>query len=535
MVTGAGAAAPADAAGDYDFVVVGSGFGGSVAALRLAEKGYRVCVVEKGRRFQAQDFPATNWDLRRYLWSPRLGLRGPQALTLLRDVLLLHGVGFGGGSLIYTGVLVEPPAAFFDAPAWRDLADWRTELAPHFEVARRTIGVSISPHRTPPDRLLEDLVRARGDGAIAHDVPMGILLGEPGQEGREVPDPYHGGRGPARRTCVLCGGCMVGCRFDAKNTLDRNYLYLAERLGVAVRTETEVSRIEVLGGDPEGGAGYRIATTRGPLTARGVVLAAGAIGTQSLLLRCRDEGALPRLSDRLGTGVRINNEDILGVTTRQPDADNSHAPGAGARIELPGQTTALAVRFPAGSSFFGLLMFPSTGAAGAWRALGRFLGWMVRRPLATLALLAKRRWAERSIGLIGMQRAEGELRIRRGRGLLTLFRRGPVSEKVPGRPIPRGLPELRDLARRLADSTDGVPQHLIPSAFGVTTTAHLFGGCVIGRGPDDGVVDADQRVFGYRNLYICDGSVIPANPGTAPSLTIAAMAERCMAKIPAPR
>jgi cholesterol oxidase len=517
---------------DFDFVVIGSGFGGSVAALRLREKGYRVCVVERGRRFAAADFARTNWNLRRYLWMPRLGLRGPQQLSLLRHVLLFRGAGLGGGSLVYSGVLVEPPPAFFEAPAWRDLCDWRAELAPHFETVRRTIGVTASPHRTAPDVELEALARARGGDGAVRDVPIGVLLGAPGEEGREVPDPYLGGRGPARRTCTLCGGCMVGCRFDAKNTLDRNYLYLAEQLGTEIRTETEVRRVEAMAADPAGAAGYRIVTARGAIRARGVVFAAGALGTQELLLRCREEGALPRLSARVGAEVRVNNEDILFVTTRRPDADSTRAPCASARVQLPNDTNALAVRFSKGSSMMGMLGWPATGAGGAAGALGRFARWLLTRPLATLALLFKRRWAERTIGLIGMQRAEGALRIRRGRGLFTLFRRGLVSEAVADRPVPHQLPEVRALARQLAAATDGVPQHLLTSALGITATAHLFGGCVIGRGPDDGVVDADQRVFGYQNLYVCDGSVIPANPGTAPSLTIAAMAERCMTKIP---
>jgi cholesterol oxidase len=517
---------------EFDYVVIGSGFGGSVAALRLCEKGYRVCLVEQGRRFRPGDFAETNWDLRRYLWLPALGLRGPQALSLLRHALFLHGVGLGGGSLVYTGVLVEPPSAFFEAPAWRDLCDWRTELAPHFETVRRTIGVSVTPHRTELDVRVEALARERG--GASHDIPMGILLGEPGedpsQRGREVADPYFGGRGPARRTCRLCGGCMVGCRFDAKNTLDRNYLFLAESLGAEIRTETKVTLVAPI----DAGAGYRITTSRGPLTARGVVFAAGALGTQALLLRCREQGALPRLSERVGAEVRINNEDISFVTTRRPEADNTHAPGAGARVQLRADTTALGVRFSAGSSFFSLLALPSTGARHWWGALARVLGWLVTRPGATLGLLFKRRWAERTIGLIGMQRAEGVLRIRRGRGLFTLFRRGLVSETVAERPAPpRSLSEVRALARAVADGADGVHQVLVTSALGINTTAHLFGGCVIGRGPEDGVVDADQRVFGYPGLYVCDGSVIPANPGTAPSLTIAAMAERCMSKIPA--
>jgi cholesterol oxidase len=520
----------ADAPLDFDWVVIGSGFGGSVAALRLAEKGYRVCVVEKGRRFRARDFAETSWDLPRYLWLPSLGLRGPQALSLLRHFLFLHGVGLGGGSLVYTGVLVEPPAAFFEAPAWRDLADWAAELAPFFEVARRTIGVSVTPHRTAPDVRLEELVRARG-GEV-RDVPMGITLGAPGEEGREVGDPYHGGRGPACRNCVLCAGCMVGCRYEAKNTLDRSYLHLAEGLGAELRTETEVTRVEPMAGAADGGAGYRVSTSRGEVTARGIVLAAGTMGTQALLQRCRDEGALPGLSGRLGAEVRVNNEDIVFVTARKDDGD-ARTPAASARVGLDADTSALAVRFPGGSSFMSLLMLPATGAASVWGALGRLATWLLTRPLATLALLFKRRWAERTLGLIGMQRSEGTLTLRRGRGLLTLFRRGLVSGPSAERPVPRTLPEVRAVARDLAASIDGAPQHLVTSAFGITTTAHLFGGCVIGHGPHDGVVDADQRVFGYQRFYVCDGSVIPTNPGTAPSLTIAAMAERCMSKIPA--
>jgi cholesterol oxidase len=517
---------------DFDYVVVGSGFGGSVAALRLREKGYRVCVVEQGRRFQPGDFPETNWDLRRYLWWPRFGMRGPQGLTLLRHVLFLHGVGLGGGSLVYSGILAEPPAGFFQAPVWRDLCDWPTELAPHFETARQMIGVSSSPYRAELDVRIEALARQRGGDAACREVSIGVLLGAPGEEGREVPDPYLGGRGPARRTCTLCGGCMVGCRFDAKNTLDRNYLYLAERLGTEIRTETKVTLVEAIGAD-DGGTGYRVTTTKGPITARGVVLAAGALGTQSLLLRCREQGALPRLSDRLGADVRVNNEDIVFVTTRRDRPDHTRAPSASSRVQLGAGTTAVGVRFPEGSSFFSLLAYPSTGADRWWGGLARFAIWLITRPLATLGLLFKRRWAQRTITLIGMQQGEGALTIRRGRGLFTMFRRGLISQAVAARPVPRGLPEVRSLAAGVAAGVDGVPQHLLPSALGITTTAHLFGGCVIGRGPADGVVDVDQRVFGYRNLFVCDGSVIPVNPGSTPTLTIVAMAERCMSKVPA--
>ena len=512
----------------FDYIVIGSGFGGSVAALRLREKGYRVCVIEKGRRFRAEDFPKTNWNLRRYLWLPRLGMRGPQGLTLLRDVLLLHGVGLGGGSLVYTGVLVEPPAAFFEAPVWRDLCDWPTELRPHFDTVRRTIGVSVTPHRTEPDVRIEELVRARGGDAVCRDVPMGITLGGPEDLGREAADPHD----PVRRDCTLCGGCMVGCRYEAKNTLDRNYLHRAERLGAAIETETEVSRVEPLDGDLEGGRGYRVTTSQGARTARGVVFAARAMGTQALLQRCRETSALPRLSDRLGEEVRVNNEEILFVTTRRKDADHTHAPGAGARVQLAADTNALAVRFSKGSSFLSLLDV-SFDRRASLVARARS-----RRPLVSAE--AARDAGDALQAALGGANDRAHRDAERGRRVADPPRPRLV-DAVPPRAReracrraagPASLPAVRTLAQEVAESTDGVVQRLLPSVLGITTTAHLFGGCIIGRGPADGVVDVDHRVFGYQNLYVCDGLVIPVNPGTAPSLTIAAMAERCMAKIP---
>ncbi len=513
---------------DYDVIVIGSGFGGSVAALRLTEKGYRVGVLEAGRRFSAADFPRTNWNLRDYLWFPRLGLRGIQRLTLLRDVLVLSGAGVGGGSLVYANVLIEPHDAFFTDPQWAQITDWRVELAPHYALAKQMLGVVDTPFDSPADAVLRRVADHFGVGATFRKAPVGVWFGEPGVT---VADPYFGGAGPARTGCVRCGGCIVGCRFGAKNSLDRNYLFLAEQHGAAVHPEHEVVDVA------RTAAEAFTVTTRRPgwtarrrtFTARQVVVSAGALGTLRLLLALRQRGRLA-LSDRLGHLVRTNSEALVGASAPDVRIDYSEGIAISSSIHPAPDTQIEPVRYPAGSNAMGLLGTILVDGGGKVPMPLRFVAEALRHPVTFLRSVSVRRWAERSVILLVMQSRDNSLRVRRRRGLV-----GPrlVSAAGHGEPNPRHLPVANEAARAAAAAMGGQPgSSLNEVLLGAPVTAHLMGGACIGAGPATGVVDAYQRVFGVPGLHVADGSVLGANLGANPSLTITAMTERAMAMWP---
>ena len=513
---------------DTDVAVVGSGFGGSVTALRLSEKGYRVTVLEAGRRWSPDTLPRTNWNLRRYLWFPRLGLRGFQRLTLLRNVFVLSGAAVGGGSIVYANTLYEPLPAAFDDPAWAQITDWRTELAPHYDQARRMLGVTTCRGDSPADRVLARVAERMGVADSFHPAHVGVWLGEPG---RRVPDPYFGGAGPDRVGCIECGGCMVGCRFEAKNSLDRNYLYLAEKLGAEVRAETEVVDLE-----PLAGGGYRLVTDRPgavlrhrrrTVTAAQVVLAAGALGTLRLLHRWRAAGRLPHLSDRLGTMVRTNSEAIVGAVASASDpVDYSQGLAITSSIHVDDHTHIEPVRYPAGSNAMGLLATLMVDGGGPIPRPVRFLLTALTHPVAFVRSLSVRDWARRTVILLVMQS--------RDNSLVTFLRRGRLTTRQGhGQPNPTWIPEANRAARLAAAEIGGMAVGSIFEALAnIPTTAHLIGGCPIGTTPDDGVVDPYHRVFGHRGLHVVDGSTVTANLGANPALTIAALAERAMSLRP---
>ncbi len=513
---------------DTDVAVVGSGFGGSVTALRLSEKGYRVTVLEAGRRWSPDTLPRTNWNLRRYLWFPRLGLRGFQRLTLLRNVFVLSGAAVGGGSIVYANTLYEPLPAAFDDPAWAQITDWRTELAPHYDQARRMLGVTTCRGDSPADRVLARVAERMGMADSFHPADVGVWLGEPG---RRVPDPYFGGAGPDRVGCIECGGCMVGCRFEAKNSLDRNYLYLAEKLGAEVRAETEVVDLE-----PLAGGGYRLVTDRPgavlrhrrrTVTAAQVVLAAGALGTLRLLHRWRAAGRLPHLSDRLGTMVRTNSEAIVGAVASASDpVDYSQGLAITSSIHVDDHTHIEPVRYPAGSNAMGLLATLMVDGGGPIPRPVRFLLTALTHPVAFVRSLSVRDWARRTVILLVMQS--------RDNSLVTFLRRGRLTTRQGhGQPNPTWIPEANRAARLAAAEIGGMAVGSIFEALAnIPTTAHLIGGCPIGTTPDDGVVDPYHRVFGHRGLHVVDGSTVTANLGANPALTIAALAERAMSLRP---
>jgi len=519
---------------DTDVAIVGSGFGGSVTALRLTEKGYRVTVLEKGRRWKPEDFPTTNWNIRRQFWLPWLGCYGTWRLHLLREVLVMHGIGVGGGSLLYANTHYDPPEVVWDDPLWRELADWRSEMPRHYAEARRMLGTTREHSTWQADEALRRVAEAHGRGESFEKTPVGIFFGEPGEE---FPDPYFGGEGPPRVGCTLCGACMVGCRDGGKNTLDKNYLYLAEKRGARVVPETRVELVE-----PLPGGGYRllwkrstkrIGAERGVLTARKVVLSAGVLGTVPLLMKCRETGALPRISAQIGNYVRTNSEALLGITSRS-QKDLWKGIAIASKAEMDDVTHMEPVRFPKGSDVMLLLgTLLTDGGPGMPRQL-RWLGNVLRHPLQFLRVHKPWGKAESSFVLLVMQTLDNHTRLVKRRQLIWPFTRTVTSRPDPGQPgIPSYIPLANRVARELAREVDGIPSSTLNEVLlDTSTTAHILGGCAMAGTPDEGVIDVNAEVFGHPGLHVIDGSMIGANLGVNPSLTITALAEWVASRFP---
>ena len=525
---------------DEDVVIVGSGFGGSVAALRLAEKGYRVRVYEAGRRFEDDDFAKTNWNLRRYLWAPALGCHGVQRIHRLPHVMILAGAGVGGGSLNYANTLYQPGDVFFQDPQWQGIADWESELAPHYATAKRMLGVvEHYPHTGPVERIMAGAADDLGVGDTFRRAPVGVWFGKPGER---TSDPFFGGEGPDRTGCTLCGNCMVGCRVGAKNTLMKNYLPLAERHGVRIeplRTVTEVREL------PDGGfavttqrSGAWLRHARRTVTARQVVLAAGTWGTQQLLHRMKASGALPRVSDAVGRLTRTNSEALDGaVATRVPESlQLARGIAITTSFHIDENTHVENVRYGPGSNLMGALatvLVPGDRRVGA-RARS-LLAQVLRSPVRQFRLATLRRWSERGVIALVMQNADNSLTLslRRRFGRLVM-----TSAQGHGEPNPSYLPQAHAAAAAIAariEQEGGVPAEARgswPEVFGIPLTAHFLGGAVISASPAEGVVDAYHRVWGHPGLHVVDGAAIPANPGVNPSLTITALAERALSHWP---
>lgn len=524
---------------DCDWAVIGSGFGGAVAALRLAEKGYRVTVLEQGRRWSPGQLPASNWNLRRWLWAPAAGLRGFFGMRLFRHVLVLHGNAVGGGSIAYANTLLQPPAKVWDEGGWAGLADWQRIMPECYARARRMLGVARNRRVAEADRRLQAMARECGLEDGFHLTDVGVYFGDDDTPpGTPHPDPYFAGEGPPRRSCIGCGACMVGCRHGAKNTLDLNYLHLAERRGARLLAETRVEQLRPLGAD-DGSEGYELVLSNGrwprrrrrSLRCRGVVVAASSLGTQSLLLRMKADGQLPRLSDALGSGVRTNAESLIGVRFAGSGDDLSRGIAIGSGLWLDAHTHVEATRYPAGSDAMGLLATPmARSGRGRLRWLLALLRGMLLRPRQTWRLLRPRGFARESMILLCMQTVDGCLRMRLARRWWWQFSRQLRSH---GPRIPSHIPAAEDFARRLAARFGGSAMASLPEVLlDIPMTAHCLGGACIGADADRGVCDANGRVFGYRNLLVCDGSLIAANLGVNPSLTIAALAEHIMQQLP---
>ena len=519
---------------DYDWIIIGSGFGGSVSALRLAEKGYRVLVVEKGRRFRTEDFAASNRDLRRWMWMPRLGMRGIFQMSFLEHITVLHGVGVGGGSLVYANTLPTPKDVFFRASSWAHLADWRSELAPHYDTALRMLGAATNPRETPGDRVLRKIAADTGRSDHFEMARLAVYFGKAGQRS---PDPYFGGRGPERVGCTFCGACMTGCRVGAKNTLDRNYLYLAEQLGVRIQAETEVTAVR-----PRPGGGYVVETrsspgsagSKGAISAQRVVFAGGVMGTVPLLLRMQqDRDGLPGLSPRLGQSVRTNSEALIGVVTPRLGEDFSQGVAISSILHTDEHSHIEPVRYGKGSDFFRLLALPHAPAPTAAARLASALRGFAQHPGDWTRALLSGDFSARVQILLYMRTLEGTLSFKLGRSVWAGFRKGLVTQLAADQPAPSAfMPEATELAKRFAAEVGGVTMSMLTETLmGVPSTAHILGGCCMGQGPADGVIDRDHQVFDYPGLYVIDGSAVSANPGVNPSLTITALAERAMSKI----
>ncbi|MGW7357332.1 GMC oxidoreductase [Streptomyces sp. NPDC054802] len=531
---------------DYDVLVVGSGFGGSVSALRLTEKGYRVGVLEAGRRFTRESLPKNSWDLRNYLWAPALGLFGIQRIHLLGKVMVLAGAGVGGGSLNYANTLYVPPAPFFNDPQWKDITDWQDELKPYYDQARRMLGVRLNPTTTPSDVHLKATAEAMGVGDSFHMAPVGVFFGDgedadgtvKARPGEEVADPYFGGAGPSRTACSECGECMTGCRRGAKNTLNENYLYLAEKAGAVVHPMTSVVAVTE---DSRGGFAVRTMPSDNrrkgkgrTFTARRVVIAAGTYGTQTLLHRMKDGGLLPHLSSRLGELTRTNSEALVGAQTDNrryrkrhgaEKVDFTRGVAITSSIHPDENTHIEPVRYGRGSNAMGgmtVLQVP-------YRVKGRVAGWlgnMAKHPLLAMRALSNRRWSERTIIGLVMQSLDNSLTTYRkpkgiGKGLLT-------ARQGHGAPNPTQIPEATRAASLLAEEINGFAGSNIGELMGTPLTAHFLGGCPIGDSPQTGVIDPYHRLYGHPGISVVDGAAVSANLGVNPSLTITAQAERAM-------
>jgi cholesterol oxidase len=523
----------------YDVVVIGSGFGGSVAALRAAEKGYTVAVLEAGRRFADGELPQTSWRTRRFLWAPALGCYGIQRLTLLAGrrgagLLVLSGAGVGGGSLVYANTLYRPRADFYQDPQWATITDWEAELAPWYDQAGRMLGVTTYPHTTAADAAMRQVAQRMGVGDTYRPTPVGVHLGSPGVT---VDDPYFGGAGPARAGCRHCGACMTGCRHNAKNTLVKNYLWLAERAGAEVRAMTTVTAVR-----PAPGGGYEVEVVRtGSRLRRGrrvvradqVVFAAGALGTQRLLARMRAAGALPHLSERLGALTRTNSESILGATVpagaaRRRGVDFTGGVAITGAFQPDARTVVEPVRYGPGANAMGLLQSMLV-PGGRWRPL-RWLGAVMRAPRTAARAWWVRRWSQRTVIALVMQSRDNSLSV--GWRRAWYGRRRLFATPGYGESSPTWIPAGHEAARLLAEQIDGVPGGAVTEAFDIPVTAHILGGAVIGTGPADGVVDPYHRVFGHPGLHVLDGAALSANPGVNPALTITAQAERALSLWP---
>ena len=514
---------------DYDYIIIGSGFGGSVSALRLAEKGYTVLVIEKGKWFkQAEDFPKTNWNLKKWLWLPSFGWKGLFKLSFFRHVAVLSGTGVGGGSLVYANTLPVPGKDFFESGHWKGLADWESELKPFYHLAEKMLGSEIHPYMSRSDKAMLQLAKELGDENKFSKPKVAVYFGQPEVT---VPDPYFDGKGPDRTGCRLCGGCMLGCRYNSKNTLDKNYLHLAQNLGVEILAESEVTNVLPLNTD--GTNGYKISytnssskKTKSSFTTRGVVFSGGVLGTVSLLLKLK-QTTLPRLSGTIGQGLRTNSESLIGVTTRDK-VSFSEGIAIGSIVEIDEHRHVEPVKYSEGAGFWRIFMAPMVQGRNILVRIAKMIGAVLTHPIDYAKAFFVDDWSKRTHILLYMESIESTLRFSRNMfgGMKTSMEKGPAPTAFN--------PRAQEVAKKIETIINGKAMVMsTESLFGIPTTAHILGGACMGRNSMEGVIDSRQRVFHYHNMFVCDGSAISANPGVNPSLSITAMTERAMSMVEA--
>lgn len=524
----------------YDYIIIGSGFGGSVSALRLAEKGYSVLVIEQGKRYQTEDFPKTNWNLRKYFWAPKLALYGIQAMTLLKDVFIMHGTGVGGGSLVYANNLLVPLNKVFDDPRWGSKG-WKEKLSPFYKLAQKMLGATPSKVITKADQILKECAEEIGKADTFHVNDVGIYFGE---EDVTVPDPYFDGKGPERTGCNLCGGCMVGCRYGAKNTLDKNYLYLAEQLGVTIIPETRVVDVKPISNSQFihrslNEDGYQITTKKVTglfgkkevFHSKGVIFSGGVMGTVKLLHRCKAIGSLPKISNQLGNVVRTNSETLVGVKANDGE-DYSKGIAITSGVYPDEDTHIETVRYGKGQdAMSGLATILTDGREGLPRQLS-FLFAILKHPIQFIRSLWPFRWAEKTTILLVMQTISNYMKFEYKRRWWRLGKRSINSNWQTDEKVPSYIPVANDFAKSFAKKVNGIAFSVLPEVlFDTSSTAHILGGCIMSDSPETGVIDFSGKIHGYDNLYVVDGSIVPANLGVNPSLTITALAEYIMDQI----
>ncbi len=514
---------------EYDYVIIGSGFGGSVSALRLAEKGYKVLVIEKGKRLGAEDFPKTNWNLRKWMWMPKLGMQGLFKLTFFRHVAVLSGVGVGGGSLVYANTLPVPKSEFFNSGHWNGLENWEEDLKPFYALAKKMLGATKHPYTSISEKVMQELAYRIGKPEAFDKTDVAVYFGK---QDVTVPDPYFDGKGPTRTGCNQCGGCMLGCRYNAKNTLDKNYLYLAEQLGVKVIAEKEV--FDVLPLSADGSDGYEIKykdslsyfPKKDSVKAKSVIFSGGVLGTVDLLLKLKEK-SLPNLSDKVGTGIRTNSESLIGVTSFDKDAVFSKGIAIGSIVNIDESRHIEPVKYSDGSGFWRIFMAPMVQGGNIFTRFYRMVKDLFVHPITNLKAAFIDDWSKRSQILLYMESIDSTLSFKRN--IL-----GGLKSNLDTGPAPTAFnPKAQELASHVAEIINGKAMTLsTETLFGIPTTAHILGGACMGNNAQEGVIDKDNFVFNYKNMMVCDGAMISANPGVNPSLSITAISERAMSKIP---
>lgn len=510
---------------DYDYIIMGSGFGGSVSALRLSEKGYKVLVIEKGKWYHNKDFPKTNWNLRKWLWLPKFKLFGIMKMTYFKHVAILSGVGVGGGSLVYANTLPTPKSHFFKSGTWAKLRNWEEELEPYYKKARIMLGATTNPILYDSDLRLKDLANAYGKSNYFNPTEVAVYFGD---QNKTVKDPFFEGKGPDRKGCNFCGQCMTGCPHNAKNTLDKNYLFLAQSLGCEIIAEHEIKNITPKNGGYE--VSFKKSTSywgrKKKLTSKGIILSGGVLGTTRLLIKLKKK-SLPNLSDQLGEMVRTNNEALIFSVTTNKTTDYTKGVAIGSILDVDEYTHLEPVRYGRGSGFWRILMWPMVTEPNFFKRIGKLVITPIKSPIGWIRTYFVKDFAKQSSILLFMQTIDSTLSLRKG-----WFR---IGTKVTRGENPSAfIPDAHELAKKHAEITDAKNVVVLSETLtGIPSTAHILGGCVMGKDASEGVINENNEVFGYPNMFVCDGSMISANPGVNPSLSITAITERAMDLIPA--